>query len=92
MMMGSIWLQQAIQLSITEKAMKISTDHNTVEWWAFVICNEPDERIHKTQYMFRVFTKCTHTCNERMTHQVQYTQLTAVAYHHADSSISYTEA
>ena len=41
--------------------------------------------------MFSVFTKCTHTCNVLLTIQNQSTQLIAVTYHHADSSISYID-
>jgi len=47
---------------------------------------------YKTQGSFRVFTKCTPTCNGRQTEQIQYKQLTAVIYHHAYASISYTVA
>ena len=35
---------------------------------------------------------CTHTCNELHIHQIQYAQLIAVIYHHADSSIGYIAA
>jgi len=35
---------------------------------------------------------CTPTCNGPQTEKIQYTQLTAVTYHHTDASISYTVA
>jgi len=42
--------------------------------------------------MFRVFTKCTHTSNGSYRLERQFTQLTAVTYHHVDASVSYNVA
>ena len=46
----------------------------------------------KTERSSRVFTKCTHTSNGIQTLQLQFTQLTAFSYHHAEGSISYNVA
>ena len=53
-----------------EDMILIIPAHIMVQWWVFVIGDEPAVRISysielKTQCRFRVFTKCTHTCNAR---------------------------
>jgi len=60
------------------------------QWWT--CCKNIINHSYKTQCSFRVFTKCTHTCNVCYNTQIQYAQLTAVTYQHADAGISYIEA
>jgi hypothetical protein len=64
-----------------------------VQWWAFVVSDEPDVSISYSIVIKHNVgsgtSQTAHTCNGTKTTQPQHSQLSAVGYHTADCSISY---